>query len=176
MIIDDKVCSINYPGGCMVVALDRFFPAEKSRLKKFFQKVVYRSTDEDPLRIAEEILMWLEEFLRAKDTETVLREYANAAVSAKTKAGEMQEGIDKKAALVESLTAFLKTLPRDQKPPVREKLKAEKENLKILKDSQKGYMSKYRFCKMEFNKAKDLDKRIWDNIAMIREIIAEWGG
>jgi len=164
---------INYPNGTMFINSEEFFPCPKVKLLKLM-KIVGMNYYTECQEKGKEILNTLSESLENLDEVNTLKLYANEAVSAKTAAGEMQDQIDKQAAVVEKGKKLIPQMVPASRKYARERLKEEKEKLKTLKAKQKSLMAHYRYYDSEFKKVKSKAQKYRDNIEIVKQFLTEW--
>lgn len=172
--IRDGVLRFSYPNGKMAINLPSFFPSEAARLRKLLKTIDLVYIYEERGQIARELLAYLEERYDPKETEAVLRNYANATVDFRTKVKEIEEPIIRQAEKVRRMEEFIRTLTRGKKrKPYKDKLKEEKEALKALKEKQRGYKGDAAFSNGRFIAVQAERKRFEKNKEIIREFLAD---
>lgn len=167
----DTCLTIKYPHGTMNIFMEEFFPTTSGNIRKLYKKVIGLIRDQgEQDRITKEILEYLEFELKEAEDEEVLRSYANASVSAHTKATEIQEYIDRQQDKVDRLKEHIAALPYREKRMYADTMKAEKEKLKVAERKQKSYMHDFRYHKKEFERRKSIVEKLKANIETIRDI------
>lgn len=163
---DEELLTIHYPRGTMVIYMPRFFPASSGTVRKLFLKTI--SLADDSADLADKVVAFLREEIAETGNEETLKGYADAAVSAHTKASEMQEDIDRQSEKVERLRL---SKPKGQ---AKEVLKNEKEALKVLKERQKSFMGDFRWNRKQFEDRKTRAKKLSENLELIEELTERW--
>lgn len=173
--ISDGILRFKYPNGKMAINLISFFPSDAGRLRKLLKTVDLIYIFEERRQIARELLAYLDERYDPKKTESMLRDYANAVVDLRTKEKEMDEPILRQAEIVRRTDAHLKSLPSRsrERVPWKEKLKQEKENLKAMKEKQRGYKSDAAYNNGRFTAVQAEGKRYEKNLEILREFLAD---
>ena len=174
MVYPNDIFAFDFrPGGHIQLNLPEFFPASKGNIRKLFQKVIGLNW-EGRVGAAKEILEYLDRRVEALDAAGTMKKYANKAVSAHTKAGEMQERIDKQAGRVDRMQEFIRTVPKGRQKQYRENLKQEKQALKTLKERQRGLMDEFRHYQNGITRVKREEARLKDNIELIMQLTTWW--
>lgn len=167
----DNFLNIKYPNGQMTLALTEFFPNTSGNIRKLFQKVISLNwDDEERDRISEHLVSWLTARVEECSNEELMRSLANTAVSAHTKATEMQTEIDKQTEKVNRMKELVSCVAPVDRKKYKDGLKAEKEKLSALKSRQKDCMSEFRFYKNEISKAKSTVEKYKKNLELVKEL------
>ena len=172
-ILDFKYDGASYESGHMQLVLNQFFPTTNTRVRFLMNKIIALNPIER-YQIAETILTYLKGAYDPEEYRAAKKDYANAVVSLRTKAGEMQEGIDKQAAKIARMKQYIKELPRGKKKPYQEELQQEKEKLKVLKEKQTNLKRDAQYNNGRFIEVNAKDKRFKENIRIIEELSAGW--
>lgn len=162
----DELLTIHYPRGRMTICLPKFFPASSGTVRKLFLKTI--ALAEDNVELSDKIIAYLREEIAETRNEETLKGYADAAVSAHTKASEMQGDIDRQTEKVERLR---QAKPKGQ---AKEVLKQEKEALKVLKERQKSFMGDFRWNRKQFEDRKTRARKLSENLELIEELTDRW--
>lgn len=173
--MDDNILVVNYPSGRLVLNMTEFFPNTALNTRKLIKKVIGEIPFvEDRIPPVDRILEHLDAAIAVSEDEKVLKEYANLAVTAHTKAAEMQDYVDKQTEKVERMKKIFATFSPIEKKKHKPNLDKEKEILKGLKEKQSSYMVEYRMYKSQFNERQKRTEKLKKNRELIEESTTNW--
>lgn len=170
----EYIWSFNYPNGRMSIVCDRFFPCGKGKMHKLLKTLDLNPDYWVKYEKGKELEAWMQESYLIAIDERILKDIANTATEALTKAKEMEEPINKQAAVVQNLKSEIKALPTgsEMKKTMKERLKDEKEKLANLKRIRGQHFYQYRFCKSSFEGRLKEKRMLEAGLAILREYLA----
>ena len=157
--------SIRWATGYVTTNPDAFFPTSATRVRKLLRVVALDIEHQDDLRM--QLARCCED--RAQEILDGRKALANEAINHHQKATDLQPQIDAAKRHIIALRSCLQeNRKRARELGCQERLKTEQEQLKKLKEKQRGELAAFRKKQREFEAAEGTAEKLRQNAEVLR--------